>query len=168
MTLAHACGRIENFTAGHETRAGIYGPRRLAYPRNHIEVDNRLAWHLGLLGQAYDGEQVKFVHLLRDPDAVAASYARRWDAGHQRTIVKGFAEYLVLDWGEAAAAPGVIARHMVDVITANIRDFLRWREHVTVEIEDPASFARMLEWIGAEGDLEAAVEAFRQVKNKGE
>ena len=44
MTFTKACGHIDNFSSAHESRCGRLGNERLAYPENHIEVDNRLSW----------------------------------------------------------------------------------------------------------------------------
>ena len=49
LTFAEACRHITNFSCGHETRVGLIGAERLAYPDQHIEVDNRLAWFTGRL-----------------------------------------------------------------------------------------------------------------------
>jgi ferritin-like protein len=53
MTFIRACRHITNYTAGHETRSTLLGEDRIAYPRQHIEADNRLSWMLGKLGKKY-------------------------------------------------------------------------------------------------------------------
>ena len=63
---------MRNYTAGHESRATRIGSDRFAYPPNHIEVDNRLAWMLGRLEQSF-GKDAFYVHLKRKPEAVARS-----------------------------------------------------------------------------------------------
>ena len=73
-TFVLACEYLSNFTAGHETRADQIGSSRFEYPINHIEADNRLTWHLGLLGRKYDGRDVFYVHLKRDPEKIAESF----------------------------------------------------------------------------------------------
>lgn len=51
-----------------------------------------------------------------------------------------------------------VARFLVDTVEANIRAFLRGRDHLTVRLESAASdFADFWDWIGAEGDHERAV-----------
>ena len=47
-TFARAAAHATNFTAKHESRTYKLGAQRLAYPDNHIEVDNRLAWWRGV------------------------------------------------------------------------------------------------------------------------
>ena len=71
-TFIKACQHIQNFTASHESRSVFTGNQRLAYPRNHIEADNRLSWFLGKLDQEY-GDNAVYVHLLRDRAATARS-----------------------------------------------------------------------------------------------
>ena len=48
-TFIKACQHIRNYTALHESRANRIAEQRLAYPRDHIEADNRLSWFLGRL-----------------------------------------------------------------------------------------------------------------------
>jgi hypothetical protein len=76
LTFTRACERITNYTAGHETRSGLLGRERLAYPDRHIEVDNRLAWMLGRLEDAH-GDRAFYVHLRRDEEATAESHVGR-------------------------------------------------------------------------------------------
>lgn len=66
-----------NVSVGHETRVDLYDGR-VVYPQDHIEIDNRLAWFLGLLEETY-GDEARYVHLERDPDKVASSMLRRWE-----------------------------------------------------------------------------------------
>lgn len=73
-TFARACDHITNFTSAHESRSGLLGEGHFAYPDNHIESDNRLAWLLGRLDRKY-GDRAFYVHLTRDVGPVAASWA---------------------------------------------------------------------------------------------
>lgn len=77
MTFVHACSHIDNYTSGHESRAGHHGDARLEYPDNHIEADNRLSWMLGSLDRKF-GTDAFYLHLWRDPESVAQSFAKRW------------------------------------------------------------------------------------------
>ena len=96
VTVATACGHLTNFTAGHETRAARILENRFAYPPNHIESDNRLSWHLGGLGQRFDDKDVLYVHLKRDRDAVARSYAKRWDSKFRASMMRAFGHGIVM------------------------------------------------------------------------
>ena len=159
-TFERACRHIRNYTSGHETRAGILGKGRLAYPPNHIESDNRLAWFLGRLERQFPRD-VFYVHLRREPMAVARSYARRLQPG---MIMPAYARgiYLGLQGGLETDALAV-ALDYVDTVTANIEAFLRGRDNgLTVHLETVSDdFPRFWQAIGAEGDLAAALAEFR-------
>lgn len=159
MTFVEACGHVTNFTAGHETRAAKIGPARFAYPAGHIEVDNRLSWHLGGLGAAYDGSDVLYVHLRRDPEAVARSFLKRWDSGFRASIIRAFGHGIVQrakEWPEHRRLD--VCRHYVDTVTANIDEFLSGRPSLTVDLQTvEPDFAGFLDRIGAEGDRSAAL-----------
>lgn len=153
MTFIRACQHIDNFTAGHETRLKRVGEQRLAYPDQHIEADNRLSWYLGRLDETY-GDEAFYVHLSRDPDQVAQSYARRNSFGIMKTLREG-----VLLGGEAELSAEDLARDYVHTVEANIRHFLRDKSRVLDvrlhRIHD--DFARFWEAIGAQGDRQAAL-----------
>lgn len=159
MTFVQACQHLTNYTAGHETRAARIGPARLKYPERHIEVDNRLSWHLGALGRAYDEREVLYVHLKRDPEAVAHSFLKRWDSSFRPSMIQAFGHGIVQrvrDWPEERRID--VCRHYVDTVTANIDDFLRGRESLTVDLATvEADFARVLDRIDAEGDRASAL-----------
>lgn len=175
MTFAKACEAITNYSVAHESRVGELD--RLAYPDNHIEVDNRLAWFLGLLRERYPS--ACYVQLLRDRDAVVRSYTRRlsdnWPA--RRKLLDGLrrARGFYRAGLPDAFAHGILHRRtrlepseeelamrlMVDTVNANIR-LLR---PATVTLEDPATFRAFWGRIGAEGDLERALVVFGQRHN---
>ncbi|MCX8570590.1 MULTISPECIES: hypothetical protein [Hyphomicrobiales] len=150
-TFAKACGHIDNFTSGHETRSRLVGADRLAYPVRHIEADNRLSWLLGRLEKKY-GDNAHYVHLTRDPDAVAESFALRSAHG----IMKGYRDAILMEAGNAA--PISIARDMIDTVTCNIEAFLRNKtSSMQVRLETSGEdFARFWDWIGATGNWEGA------------
>lgn len=156
-TFAVACSHLTNYTSSHESRVAFIGNDRLDYPANHIESDNRLSWFLGKLGEAYDGKDVLYVHLFREREKVAQSLARRWAKPFRASIIRAFANGIVLrvdDWPEDQRIE--VCRTFVDTVNANIRDFVRARPFLTVHLEDGgSSFDAFLERIGAEGDLNA-------------
>src|SRR5438132_14275765 len=80
QTFIKACSHLSNYSSAHESRMPLLGPERLRYPINHIEADNRLSWLLGRLDKAY-ADEAFYVHLIRDEEAVAASFVRRYDSG---------------------------------------------------------------------------------------
>lgn len=160
-TFIAACRHITNYSAGHETRTRCIGPARLAYPERHIEADNRLAWYLGRLDATY-GERARYVHLIRDPEACAASFARRADFG----IMQAWREGVLLG-GEAEQTAHGLALDYLVTVQANIDLFLRDKPHVmTFRLENArADFRAFWDWIGAEGDLAAALAEWEQRYN---
>lgn len=152
-TFIQACRHITNFSAGHESRLRLIGPARLAYPENHIEADNRLSWLLGRLDAAY-GDRARYVHLSRARDATAASFAQRADFG----IMKAYREGLLLD-GEPGQSHLDLAHDYLDTVEANIDMFLRNKSQTRVFRLEHArrDFTDFWSWIGAQGDLTAAL-----------
>lgn len=176
LSLARACEHLDNYTVGHEQHPHTVGAGRLDYPDEHIEIDNRLSWMLGRLHDRF-GDDALYVHLRRDPDAIARSYEARWPdeptsllsyMQRRRTGERGF-ESLV-----SAYAYGVlqrieywprsrrraIARDMVDTIESNVQLFLRHvPRSLTIDIEDGRMALETL-WgeMGGTGDLVTAVE----------
>lgn len=138
---------------GHETNVHKLGALRLNYPKNFIEIDNRLAWMLGRLHERF-GEEARYVHLTRDPEEVAQSYNKRW---HMATgIVPAYRSGVLM---LPRATPIEICRDYVETVNANIRHFLEKKPHVLhITLENiEVDFNRFWEWIGAEGDREAAL-----------
>ncbi len=157
VTFAEACRHITNYTAGHETRVGLVGAARLAYPDDHIEVDDRLAWLLGRLEDAY-GDAAFYVHLRRDEQATAASRMRRWN----KPLMRAYRNGILWD-----VDPGVsrldLARDLNHTVNRNIELFLRDKTR-TMRIDIESARQALPEFwrrIGAEGDLEAALEELR-------
>ena len=168
MTFVHACEGIEGFTAGHESRVDRVGTARLAYPENHIEADNRLVWHLGQLAQKYDGQDVLYVHLRRDPEKIAQSYLKRWlEFEFSAGILPAFANGIVMrekPWPVEERLD--VARYYVETVIANTEEFLKSRPHIDVHLEDGGvSFNNFLNRMSATGDLEAVRAAWASVKN---
>lgn len=180
MTFSASCQHIDGFTAGHESRAGLIGDDRFAYPANHIEVDNRLSWHLGGLSRRFP--DAAFVHLRRDPRVVAESYLSRWQEPRTlRGIVRHQAR-LIRPWRSLPASfgNGIIERYrrwperqkievvefLVETINDNITDFLRDKNSCIVDVEkidhDYAAFWR---WSQFQGDFARALGVWRTHMN---
>ncbi|MCS6785431.1 MAG: hypothetical protein NZ524_00140 [Thiobacillaceae bacterium] len=152
-TFIAACRHMRNFTCGHETRVHLTGPARLDYPPHHIEADNRLAWNLGRLHERY-GAHAYYVHLTRERATCAASFARRADFGILRAwregvLLGGAPGQTALDW----------AHDYLDSVEANIRLFLHDKPlRMDFRLERAREdFRAFWAWIGAEGDLAAAL-----------
>jgi hypothetical protein len=153
LTFAEACRHITNYTTGHETRVGLVGQERLAYPDRHIEIDNRLAWFLGRLQSAF-GDEAFYVHLRRDDEATAASHAKRWNKPAMQSYRKG-----ILWDVDPATDRMALARDLTWTMNSNIELYLRDKPRaVRIDIETATeTFPAFWEAIGAQGDLEAAL-----------
>lgn len=156
-TFAAACEPIENFTVGHESRVNRVGAERLAYPTRHIEVDNRLSWLLGRLGEAFPGPETLWVHLRRNDEATARSFTRRWGRG----IIRAYAKEIV-PGATRSADRHEICLDYCRTVNANIEAFLRTRERsCRVRLEEvDVDFPRFLDAAGATGDRTAAQAAW--------
>lgn len=148
-TFASAAAHLSGFTAGHETLAEELFDARFAYPENHIEVDNRLAFFLGGLEKRY-GNDAYYVHLRRDPDKVAASYRNRWY--YQGSIVRAFYSNILMNVSYDSQKMLDACRFYVQTNDENIRHFLKDKQHsFDFELENAnEDFPRFADWLGAE------------------
>ena len=167
-TFIRACGHITNYTAGHETGCYRLGPERLDFPPHHIEAGWRLTWFLGRLDEAY-GDRAFYVHLARDPEAAARSWAQRF------FLSGGMAPaYRNAILGDAIYRRGISRRDAaidyIATVEANIRHFLKDKNHVFPFAVERAEedFSRFWEWIGAHGDRDAALAEWRTRHNSGD
>jgi len=160
-TFIKACQHMTNYSALHESRARYIGSRRLAYPANHIEADNRLSWYLGRLDREY-GDNAFYVHLMRDRVATAESFRRREQFG----IMKAYREGVLME-GTADQSALDIAADYVDTVEANIALFLKDKSNtMEVHLENAkADFAAFWQRIGAQGDLQAALREWDTAHN---
>lgn len=170
-TFARACGHITNYTAGHETRIDRFGADRFDYPKNHIEVDNRLAWLLGRLERVCTRDTV-FVHLKRNRAKTVKSFAQRCTKG----IIRAYAQDIIVSplkgvaWRQWVRGDAHrVAEDYYSTVECNIDLFLRDKIHVLEMhlgiIED--QFPEFWELIGAEGDMDAAIKEFDRYYNAG-
>jgi hypothetical protein len=179
-SFARACSHITNYTTGHETQVMRFGPCRLDYPDRHIEVDNRLSWFLGSLDRRY-GDEAFYVHLTRDPAAVARSYARRLSNGKsayrryrtalalarrdetQSWIMDGFGHHIVIRSAPYSEDEALrLACSFVATVTDNIELFLGGKSRVLrfpIEVAE-GLFPKFWAEISAEGDFSAALAEF--------
>ena len=166
MTFAKACEAITNYTSAHESRIKLLGEERVAYPLQHIEIDNRLIWFAGALDKKY-GTNAFYVHLQRDANAVAHSFNKRWN--NNFSIIKAYAETMLFQRLEELMPQDrlAICRDYVDTVNANITSFLSNKpQKMTIHLEQiEAQFPVLWESIQAEGNLEAALATFQQKHN---
>lgn len=163
-TFAVACSHIRNYSSSHERNRQHYVSERLAYPPDHIEVDNRLSWYLGRLDAVY-GARAAYVHLTRDPSEVAASYAAR----HKGRLAPSWMRYIMGAEKETMEAEAErMMADMVEVITANIQLFLRDKLWMPFRVEHhEEDWPRFWEWVGAEGNYRASLKAWNHRHNVG-
>jgi hypothetical protein len=153
VTFSRAAAHISNFTAGHETRVSQLGEARLAFPDNHIEIDNRLTWMLGRLEERF-GNDAFYVHLTRDAEATALSFNHRWQM--KGSIIAAYRDAILMG---AKAPPIAVCADYVETVNANIRAFLQNKPRAMhFELEHAGEHWRKFwEQIGAEGDLQASL-----------
>jgi hypothetical protein len=161
-TFVKACQHMTNYGAGHESRVGKVGDERLDYPPDHIEADHRLAFYLGRLDERF-GDNAFYVHLTRDLEATADSWAERFTIG---SMMSSYRRGMI---GSEAASRRDAAREMVETATANIRHFLKDKSRVAhVRLAHAEEdFAHFWDQIGAEGSLADALAEWRARHNEG-
>lgn len=167
LTFSKACRHITNFTSAHTSRVAALGDDRVSFPDNHIEIDGRLSWFLGRLEERF-GDDAYYVHLTRDPVKTAASWARRF------TVAGGMASAYrdgILSAGSLGTSVSreAAAADYVRTVRENVRQFLKDKTHAFhFEFEKADDhFRKFWEWIGAEGDLDAALAEWK-VRYDGE
>lgn len=167
LTFSRACEHITNYTSGHESRSRLIGADRFDYPDWHIEADNRLAWFPGALDHLY-GKEAFYVHLLRERSKTVESYNRRWvrNGSLVRAYCEGILQIAIhtLDRKRRYKVVG----DFYDQVNENIRQFLKDKDKtLTLRIEDmEEGFPQFWKEIGAEGNLEAALETFKESYNR--
>ena len=166
-TLAKACSHIVNYSSGHETRCMAIGNERLDYPKNHIEIDNRLCFYLGSLDKKY-GDNAFYVHLIRDEEKVIDSFNKRWaDTNH--SIIFAFAKtikFLIPDALDETTKYE-ISKEYVQITKDNIEFFLKGKTNkIQIRLENfKEDFCEFWKWIGAEGNLELAIKELQKNHN---
>jgi len=154
LTFTKACQHITNYTTAHESRLKLIGEQRLNYPVNHIESDNRLSWYLGRLDKQY-GNDAFYVHLSRQKDQVANSYAQRYEFG----IIKAYQQGILLG-GDPTQSIKEIAIDYINTVESNILLFLKDKTNkMKFNLENATTdFEVFWEKIGADGDFNHAIQ----------
>lgn len=164
-TFVEACNHLTNYTAGHETKARLVGHERFSYPADHIEADHRLSFFLGDMGQRFPNAY--YVHLRRDREETAASWADRWESTFRPSMIRAFAYGLVMasaDWEDRLE----VCRFYVDTVTRNVEHFMLGRRGETMWLHEAQdAFPKFLTRIGAQGDLAAATAEWNVRHNAG-
>ena len=160
-TFIKACRHITNFTSAHESRRGQLKTGRFGYSINHIEADNRLSWLLGRLDIHY-GDNAYYVHLKRTDSDVAKSYLRRFSTG----IIGAYEKGILVGLPEGIR-PLTVCLDYCDTVNSNIGLFLNDKTHqMEFQIENAnIDFKRFWDFIGAKGNIEAALSEFEKKYN---
>ncbi|MBE9167464.1 hypothetical protein IQ238_07980 [Pleurocapsales cyanobacterium LEGE 06147] len=154
-TFIKACQHITNFTSAHESRTMLLGDARFQYPEDHIEADNRLSWLLGRL-ERYYGKEAIYVHLKRNDRDVAKSLVKRAGgifAVYKNDILLGLPK---------DSNPMDVSLDYCDTVNSNIDLFLKDKPNwMSFALENAKEdFQKFWNFIGAEGDIEAALSEF--------
>jgi len=151
-TFIKACQHITNYTALHESRSGLSGDQRLAYPPRHIEADNRLSWLLGRLDRQF-GNHAFYVRLSRNRRSSVESFVQRSEYG----IMKAYRDGILL--GGKGQTTAELAADYLDTVESNISLFLKDKTNkMEFRMESAMhDFPRFWSAIDAEGDLEKAI-----------
>lgn len=155
-TFAKACSHISNYTVTHESKSRLLGKKRVLYPENHIEVDNRLAWFLGYLDEIY-GDNAFYVHLIRDRDKTALSINKRWNL--PASIVSAYGRSILVRGDRQQENDLEVCEDYYDTVTKNIQLFLKDKSKKMVFSVENAkeNFREFWQKIGAEGNLDLAL-----------
>ncbi len=155
-TFAKACSHISNYTVTHESNSRLLGKKRVLYPENHIEVDNRLAWFLGLLDEIY-GDNAFYVHLIRDREKTAVSINKRWNL--PASIVSAYGRSILVRGDRQKDNDLEVCEDYYDTVTKNIQLFLKDKtQKMVFSVENAReNFQEFWQKIGAEGNLDLAL-----------
>ncbi len=164
-TFTKACSYITNYTCAHESRVQHYNSSRVNYPANHIEIDNRLAWFTTQLEKKYK-DNGYYLHLTRDPKAIAKSYLERWHL--KESIVKAYGHGILMKPTIKKSERYQICLDYVEHVDETIKMFLSTKSNVKViDIKNlQERFPEFFQWIGAEGDIDKCINEFDVYSNQ--
>lgn len=164
-TFIRACKHIENYTCAHESRSGSLGEDRFDYPDDHIEADNRLSWLLGRLDAKY-GDNAIYVHLKRNNVETARSVVRRYYFG----IIKAYRRDGILLGLPEESDSMAVSLDYCHTVNSNIELFLKDKtKKMELDIGNiDRDFPLFFEFIGAKGDINAALAEFNVRYNSSE
>lgn len=135
----------------------MLGRERLNYAENHIEADNRLSWFLGRLDKQF-GNTAFYIHLTRNADETARSYAPRVFSG---AIIPAYRNGILFNLDEDVPNVSVTLDYC-DTVNSNISLFLKDKDHkLVISLENiTEDFCAFWKAIDAKGDLSAALAEF--------
>lgn len=161
LTFSRAASHIRNYSVAHESKSKLVGDARFSYPPNHIEVDNRLTWILGRLGESF-GDDAFYVHLTRDTEATARSFNSRWHL--KEGIIAAYRDAILMG---AEADSMAVCSDYVDTVNSNIRAFLKDKPNTMHFAVERAEQHWPIFWqkIGAVGDMQASLKEWNTIHN---
>ena len=153
-TLYQACRHIKNYTAGHESEAGMVPTYH--YPNQNIEASHLLVIAIPLLRSRYPDS--KWVHIVRNKEKTVASMRRQlWD----------WSEWWVAQWYLTQQHSDIY--YGIESYYDRVNDLckeLMPAEHMTIDIDTAKEqWPDFWNWIGAEGEMEAAMKEFDRAYN---
>ncbi len=172
-SFIEACKYITNYTASHQSLSKEIGDKRIDFPVNHIESDNRLSWFLGKLDKKY-GDAAYYVHLKRNPQKTASSFQKKFGFGITGAFYPGLITRNSLFENEmkeiSESKQLEICEDMIDTINTNIELFLKDKSNqISIDLEDVTSgFRQFWDDIGAEGDEISALASWDTRHNANE
>jgi hypothetical protein len=109
------------------------------------------------------GQRAFYVHLIREREEVANSFAKRYNSG----IIEAYRKRIFIGLAPHKASPLEVCRHYYDTVNANIKMFLKDKEHqLTIWLQDAAEgFESFWDQIRAEGDKAAALREWQRQYN---
>ena len=160
-TFIEACKHIRNYSCAHESRVSMLGQKRLDYPENHIEADNRLSWLLGRLDKKY-GDSAFYVHLKRSETDTARSFTKRYSGG----IIKAYRAGILVGLSEQSD-PMSVSLDYCDTINSNIDHFLKDKSRkITINLENiEKGFIEFWKMIDAQGEIGTSLAEFKTKYN---
>ncbi len=164
-TFIRACQHITNYTATHESLSSQLGEQRMAYPRQHIEADNRLSWFLGRLDKQYADNAI-YIHLQRDKEATAESFIKRKEYGIMQAYLQGILQHE----NNSGVNVHAVALDYIESVTENIHHFLKDKNNkMNFQLENAQNdFKLFWELIAAQGDFQAAIKEWDVFYNASE
>ena len=165
-TFFKACEHIENFTVGHEEYTKKLGDDRFDFPRDHIEIDNRLTWHIGEIDSKF-GDDAFYVYLKRNKSKVRDSFKKRFKK--HDSIISTYSQSIKktppeeLNKNERTQ----LAEDYIETVESNVD--LLWKDKsntLTIELENiNEGFSDFWDRINAEGNLNQALAEFQKSYN---
>lgn len=166
-TFYKSCQHITNFTSANEShRHGSLATGWLDYPDNHIEVDPHLVWSLGTLINLYP--DALFVHLKRNRTDVVNSWLKR-----PSTSTKGAGALCSIMFQVDYFKAGLEVRKkllglLYNGIVNNVDEALKGKSYAEFNLHQlPVQLSALWAVIGAEGNLDAAIETCKKTHNQG-